>query len=176
MGYWETLAQFVAAQMARTRLRERHQNNLRRKLALLQQMQGIGSSIHDPPLFPSGVPSASASAVIIDSTEAMAERILELAERRTVAEGEEADGNVVFAKPAPPKQEKEEEKEETGLEELSITLEPDVMVPDPYDSNLYSPKLMQQTDIEIDAVLYDAKDDQAKLEYQVAVFVNFWIL
>lgn len=48
--YWETLAQFIRAQMARTRLRDMHQENLRRKLEYLRQAQGI---VQAEPLFPS---------------------------------------------------------------------------------------------------------------------------
>lgn len=51
--YWETLAQFVKAQMARTRLRDMHQENLRRKLEYLRQSQGILPTT----LFPSGADS-----------------------------------------------------------------------------------------------------------------------
>lgn len=51
------------------------------------------------------------------------------------------------------------------------TAQPEVLAvlnqPDPYDSSLYSPVLLDQSDVEIDAVLYDAQDDRAKLEYQV---------
>ncbi|VEL21491.1 unnamed protein product [Protopolystoma xenopodis] len=50
VSYWETLSQYVRAQMARTRLRELHQYNLRRKLECLRQAQGVLSR----PIFPSG--------------------------------------------------------------------------------------------------------------------------
>jgi len=36
-GYWESLLQQLKAHMARTRLRERHQDELRRKLFRLKQ-------------------------------------------------------------------------------------------------------------------------------------------
>jgi len=36
-GYWESLLQQLKAHMARTRLRERHQEELRRKLFKLKQ-------------------------------------------------------------------------------------------------------------------------------------------
>ncbi|CAN8029528.1 unnamed protein product [Ixodes persulcatus] len=46
--YWETLLSRLKAYMARARLRERHQENLRRKLFQLKQEQGVDSG----PLFP----------------------------------------------------------------------------------------------------------------------------
>ncbi|KAH7960147.1 hypothetical protein HPB49_017411 [Dermacentor silvarum] len=46
--YWETLLSRLKAYMARARLRERHQENLRRKLFQLKQEQGVESE----PLFP----------------------------------------------------------------------------------------------------------------------------
>lgn len=41
VGYWESLLSQLKAHMARARLRDRHQHNLRRKLQLLKQEQGV---------------------------------------------------------------------------------------------------------------------------------------
>ncbi|CAK1553138.1 unnamed protein product [Leptosia nina] len=41
IGYWETLLAQLKAHMARARLRDRHQENLRRKLQLLKTEQGV---------------------------------------------------------------------------------------------------------------------------------------
>ncbi|CAB3250947.1 unnamed protein product [Arctia plantaginis] len=41
VGYWESLLSQLKAHMSRARLRDRHQNNLRRKLQLLKQEQGV---------------------------------------------------------------------------------------------------------------------------------------
>lgn len=41
VSYWESLLQQVGAYMARVRLRERHQDNLKRKLEELKKEQGI---------------------------------------------------------------------------------------------------------------------------------------
>lgn len=48
VGYWETLLSRLKAYMARARLRERHQENLRNKLFQLKLEQGV----ERPPLFP----------------------------------------------------------------------------------------------------------------------------
>ncbi|CAH1640506.1 unnamed protein product [Spodoptera littoralis] len=41
VGYWESLLSQLKAHMSRARLRDRHQTNLRRKLQLLKQEQGV---------------------------------------------------------------------------------------------------------------------------------------
>lgn len=41
IGYWESLLSQLKAHMSRARLRDRHQSNLRRKLQLLKQEQGV---------------------------------------------------------------------------------------------------------------------------------------
>ncbi|CAG5055700.1 unnamed protein product [Parnassius apollo] len=41
VGYWESLLSQLKAHMARARLRDRHQHNLRRKLQLLKREQGV---------------------------------------------------------------------------------------------------------------------------------------
>ncbi len=62
--FWETLQQQLKGYMARSRLRERHEEILRQKLECLKQEQGIVSQ----PLFPAALPdpdrpSTSAAAV-----------------------------------------------------------------------------------------------------------------
>ncbi|VUZ48558.1 unnamed protein product [Hymenolepis diminuta] len=153
VGYWETLSQIVAAQMARTRLRERHQEHLRRKLAYLQQNQGITTSSNEKnPIFPSAA----------NTNQLMVERIRELQQKRAVEKGypeEEEEEESDFKEPPPPTTEEEPGPSTSCTQAISNE-------PDPYDSALYSPKLLTHADVEIDAVLYDAQDDWAKLEYQ----------
>ncbi|KAL7062389.1 hypothetical protein AAHC03_0566 [Spirometra sp. Aus1] len=168
VAYWETLSQFVAAQMARTRLRERHQENLRRKLAYLQQVQGITSE----PIFPSGSYSGGGGGDSNSTADQMVERILELESTvREKAEQQMSDAKAVdeddsnmFKRPTEPEPSVSSSSAVEGS--AAPSAEPEVIVADPYDSALYSPKLLEQADIEIDAVIYDAHDDVAKLEYQ----------
>ncbi|XP_038211124.1 cactin [Zerene cesonia] len=56
VGYWETLLAQLKAHMARARLRDRHQENLRRKLQLLKSEQGV----RPPAGQPAGQPASSA--------------------------------------------------------------------------------------------------------------------
>ncbi|CDS40172.1 Cactin protein cactus binding domain C terminal [Echinococcus multilocularis] len=161
VGYWETLSQFVAAQMARTRLRERHQEHLRRKLAFLQQNQGISSASNDSnPIFPSGS----------GSTYNMVEQIRELQQQAVFKMQRDEGQQLEEAKKGPedpPTLANQEEIESTPGPSTAQPEAPAVSnQPDPYDSSLYSPVLLDQSDVEIDAVLYDAQDDRAKLEYQ----------
>ncbi len=164
MGYWETLSQFVAAQMARTRLRER-QAHLRRKLAFLQQMQGIShaSTSDARPVFPSAAAATNA--------DSMAEQILEL--QQQAAADKRKQEAVEESEEEPDVKNEDEDVEECAeeAEPMDLQIVPMSAEPDPYDSGMYSPVLLQQTEVEIDAVLYDAEDDLAKLEYQVSRYM-----
>ena len=151
VGYWETLSQLVAAQMARTRLRERHQEHLRRKLTYLKQNQGITSSDREP-MFPSGS----------NPTNSIVERIQEL--RQKTSERMMGDELMESSEMEEKPHSAEKKSSSTALAETPTNASGE---PDPYDSSLYSPVLLTQADVEIDAVLYDANDDWAKLEYQV---------
>ncbi|VDK25450.1 unnamed protein product [Taenia asiatica] len=161
VGYWETLSQFVAAQMARTRLRERHQEHLRRKLAFLQQNQGISSTSTDSnPIFPSG---SGSTCNMVERIRELQQQVAFKMQRDEVQQSEET-RKVSEESPAPASQ---EEVEPTPGPSSAQPEVPTVLnQPDPYDSSLYSPVLLDQSDVEIDAVLYDAQDDRAKLEYQ----------
>nr|CAD7457625.1 unnamed protein product [Timema tahoe] len=45
IGYWESLLSQLKAHMARARLRDRHQENLRRKLEVLKAQQGVAAAV-----------------------------------------------------------------------------------------------------------------------------------
>lgn len=57
VGYWESLMSQLKAHIARARLRDRHQENLRRKLFQLKQEQGVESE----PLFPAAETSGASA-------------------------------------------------------------------------------------------------------------------
>ncbi|XP_076101845.1 splicing factor Cactin-like [Mytilus galloprovincialis] len=145
IGYWESLIQQLKAHMARTRLRERHQEVLRQKLFKLKQEQGIESA----PLFPAG--DKSDSPVIKQEKTDMPPPAVP-----TVSRGEEPGTSGEQSHPA-------EEEEEEG--EALITeddLEEQAYVD--YEAGCYSPKLLTQNDLEIDSVVYEVADDIKKLE------------
>ncbi|VDP91786.1 unnamed protein product [Echinostoma caproni] len=164
--YWETLAQFVRAQMARTRLRDMHQENLRRKLEYLRQSQGIIAE----PLFPSGsevisapqpvepLPTAQPSTSHDNSTampppNKVPGRRLDLPPEpeTTEATPEVADPHSAEAIRA---------ARVAQLEAASRAEE------EPYDPGSYSPPRVEPSDLELDAVVYEPADDVAKIEYQ----------
>lgn len=151
--------------MARTRLRERHQEHLRRKLAYLQQNQGITTT--ENPLFPSGSGSTNNVVAQIRKLQHQAAIKARGDEQYQITE-ETAKQIEVFE----------------NCKEMNLSPEPSAAQPsapavssepEAYDSGLYSPVLLTQADVEIDAVLYDAQDDWAKLEFQVSPQIFFSI-
>lgn len=136
VGYWESLLQQLKAHMARTRLRERHQEVLRQKLFKLKQEQGIESD----PLFPAGVYK--------EDTEQEQEEVKqeppesdEEPEPQAGPSGEADSGEAVIT--------------EEDLEDQAYI---------DYEAGSYSPKLLRTADLDIDAVIYDPVDDMKKLE------------
>jgi len=59
IGYWETLLSQLKAHVARARLRDRHQDNLKKKLRVLKAQQMMEESQFDPEEGSSGVKTAS---------------------------------------------------------------------------------------------------------------------
>lgn len=136
VGYWESLLQQLKAHMARTRLRERHQEVLRQKLFKLKQEQGIESD----PLFPAGVYK--------EDTEQEQEEV------KQETPGPEEDSEPQAGTSA------EDDSGEAVITEEDIEDQAYV----DYEAGGYSPKLLRTTDLDIDAVIYDPVDDMKKLE------------
>ncbi|XP_072942816.1 splicing factor Cactin [Epargyreus clarus] len=82
IGYWESLLSQLKAHMARARLRDRHQLNLRRKLQLLKREQGVQPAAAPAPAADDGQPPQSPELKMEKAESAAAER----------AEGAEAEG------------------------------------------------------------------------------------
>lgn len=139
IGYWETLLSRLKAYMARARLRERHQENLQRKLFQLKQEQGVESG----PLFPciSSLPSSSQS-------------ILE-------------NNSVVEEKLPPEKFDSNESGEEAETSQTSQTEECDPIkqCEDEYIANGYSPRLLNVDELEPGTFIVDAEEDAKRQEF-----------
>ncbi|CAH8856422.1 unnamed protein product [Trichobilharzia szidati] len=158
--YWETLAQFVRAQMARTRLRDMHQENLRRKLECLRQAQGIVPE----PLFPSGTQSNDTKPKVEPTTSPVPE--------------EEDPDNLVPPTLPPIELNNEGNPISTNAIEDAHSVEAiraaraaelqaaALVEEEAYDASLYSPPRINPDDLELDAVIYNPEDDEAKIEYQ----------
>ncbi|XP_060073611.1 splicing factor Cactin-like [Ylistrum balloti] len=148
VGYWESLLQQLKAHIARTRLRERHQDVLRQKLFKLKQEQGIESQ----PLFPSAM--GTESSVSRESTPRL-ETVMAPPEVKEEPEErqEESDG---------PSGEAEDEDEGDEAVITEEDLEEQAYVD--YEAGKYSPRLLRFNDLEIDTIVYDPTDDMKKLE------------
>lgn len=175
VGYWESLLQQLKAHMAKTRLMERHQENLRRKLFKLKQEQGIESN----PLFPAGIlregTPTSGRSTPVQRKDSPAPKMTSTGEVTAgKVSGETISGSVKQEEAGPStageadeKQGDEDEHDDEPLiteEDLVPEEEEDQCVID-YRLGSYSPKLFAPADIDdIDAVIYDPVDDMKKLE------------
>lgn len=159
--YWETLLSRLKAYMARARLRERHQENLRRKLFQLKQEQGVESG----PLFPcvKADSEAKTGSEAKASSEAKADSEAK-AEPEVKTEPPEPQPGTSAQAGSPP----ESEGETAGAEEQ----EPEPVVEDPkakseeeYRAGSYSPRLLRPEELEPGTLLIDAEDDEKRLEF-----------
>ncbi|KAG0426137.1 hypothetical protein HPB47_026741, partial [Ixodes persulcatus] len=159
LPYWETLLSRLKAYMARARLRERHQENLRRKLFQLKQEQGVDSGPLFPcvkkesPSRPDGEgspqpgPSGSQPGEASEVKEEPSERPASSA--ASTAEGEE----------------EEEESKEGEAEEPAVVNDPIAKSEEDYRSGGYSPVLVRNEDLEPGTILIDTVDDEQRLEF-----------
>jgi len=157
VGYWETLLHQLKAHMARQRLRERHQEELKRKLFRLKQEQGIDSA----PLFPILQSDQSTATTSSDSSAAAAaaagegtSQSTEFKVPRTAGTAATEDGDEAG--------EMEEEEEEDEEDEESKAMQ---ACCDEYDKGPYSPPLIPATSLPADTIIYDPEEDVKKLEF-----------
>lgn len=164
VGYWESLLSQLNAHIARTRLRERHQEVLRQKLFKLKQEQGIESA----PLFPilggNELPAKVTSRTSTQSNDHLQERV---PKRERSPPPLPVDPSVEGSHDAAgddnnPEDEAEEEEEnnEPVFTEEDLALQ----CQDEYTNGNYSPRLLRIEELEIDAIVYDPVDDMKKLE------------
>lgn len=150
IGYWETLLKQLKAHTARTRLRERHQDVLRQKLLKLKREQGLETG----PLFPV-VKAEREGSLSPSSTPGQSPRPRPSATTTSAeAAGTDAD--------------KDDAPADTGDDEAVITeadlLDSELPVEeDMYIKGCYSPRLLQPSDLDLDAVIYEEEEDAKKL-------------
>uniref|UniRef100_A0A023FN75 Splicing factor Cactin n=1 Tax=Amblyomma cajennense TaxID=34607 RepID=A0A023FN75_AMBCJ len=147
--YWETLLSRLKAYMARARLRERHQENLRRKLFQLKQEQGVESG----PLFPC-VKTEPAEEVKAESPEP----------QPSTSAAAESSGE-----PAMKKEDEEEgEEDAAGSDEQPaepVPEDPIAKSEEEYRAGSYSPRLLRPEELEPGTLLIDGDDDEQRLEF-----------
>ncbi|XP_052785051.1 splicing factor Cactin-like [Mya arenaria] len=175
VGYWESLLQQLKAHMAKTRLRERHQEVLRRKLFKLKQEQGIESS----GLFPAGMKregTPNSGRATPTSGRGTPTKRREATEG-SVAESGETTGTAGVDSGDEAEVKKENEEPEAGpsgqadgeedSEDEPILTEEDLIEDQSvldYRAGSYSPVLIRPADIDdLEAVIYDPTDDMKKL-------------
>ncbi|XP_075981537.1 cactin, spliceosome C complex subunit [Anticarsia gemmatalis] len=143
VGYWESLLSQLKAHMSRARLRDRHQNNLRRKLQLLKQEQGVqpvsGADVKEEP-GQSQSPAEESAPEPSSSAQAEASELAEQAERAERAEKAEVSDSA-----------------ESGAEHSACT--------ELYASGRYSPVLLVPTALEPGTLLTEPADDTQRLAY-----------
>ncbi|KAG5286368.1 hypothetical protein AALO_G00014060 [Alosa alosa] len=166
IGYWESLLQQVRVYMARARLRERHQEVLRQKLYKLKQEQGVESE----PLFPiikeepddqemqEDQPAASAEAGPSRSSQPGASDEDQEGDKGAPRSEKEAEDGPSTSTA------KEGEGEEGGATE-SVLTEDDLIQQSQaeYDSGRYSPVLLQNSELPLDAHVIELDEDLHRL-------------
>ncbi|KAL4237947.1 hypothetical protein ACF0H5_002657 [Mactra antiquata] len=166
VGYWESLLQQLKAHMAKTRLRERHQEVLRRKLFKLKQEQGITSNT----LFPSGIqregtPNSGRGTPNSGRGTPTLKRLKN--EKAANSDSEKSESEIKIENDEVPGPSTAGDDSDSDSDDEPLITEEDVedqTVLD-YKAGCYSPKLFSPGDIDdMDAVIYDPADDMKKLE------------
>lgn len=143
IGYWESLSSQLKAHMARARLRDRHQDNLRRKLQVLKAEQAVAASSTDGP---------ESSETLVDKTiikvepepEPSGSKLSEEEQINTDDDGEEEDPAMVL------------------LNECLTA----------YQAGCYSPKLLACEQLEPGTIVVSEKDDTKRLEFARVQVIN----
>ncbi|XP_071794813.1 splicing factor Cactin-like isoform X2 [Asterias amurensis] len=148
IGYWESLLQQLNAYMARARLKEQHQEKLKRKLASLRQQQGV---LNDPKHSPSGFQESVKVELPSDSDgedHEIRKRI-----KQEPESAEEAAGP--SSKPDDDAKEPESVLTQEDLEEECLV---------EYEKGSYSPRLHQYKTLPPETLIFDPDEDKAKLQ------------
>ncbi|XP_022110580.1 cactin-like [Acanthaster planci] len=153
IGYWESLLQQLNAHMARARLKEQHQERLKRKLNSLRQQQGVvsdprGASPQATAGFdPSEIPLPSDSD---GEDHEIRRRIKKEPESSEEAGPTQAEGGA----PSKSAEEPESVLTQADLEEECIT---------EFEKGGYSPKLVDPKALPPETLIFDPDEDRAKL-------------
>ncbi|XP_063242843.1 splicing factor Cactin [Bacillus rossius redtenbacheri] len=135
IGYWESLLSQLKAHMARARLRDRHQENLRRKLEVLKAQQGVAASARLPGDAPREEGQAAGQSDEVASTS---------------SEEEEGEG------------EEEEEEESQGDQAARAMLTESFA---DYESGGYSPQYLASSQLDPGTLITAEEDDLQRLEF-----------
>ncbi|XP_054720352.1 splicing factor Cactin-like [Uloborus diversus] len=153
VAYWETLLSRLNAYMARARLREKHEENLKQKLFKLKEEQGVTAK--DPPLFPcvSGNTINTPTDVASTSTaeKSIASDVVETPSAKERSDPE--DGPFTL---------KSEKGASTSGESRPLKASNEEV----YDSGRYSPTLIPFEKLEPGVIVIDEVEDAQRIEFR----------
>ncbi|KAB0804053.1 hypothetical protein PPYR_01023 [Photinus pyralis] len=153
IGYWESLSSQLKAHMARARLRDRHQDNLRRKLQVLKAEQAVAASNVDT--VETNEDSEDVASIKIEEEpepSCSKEQEEEVEESDREEQPEEQDG-----------EEEDEENAETVLLNECFAS---------YTNGGYSPKFLSCDRLEPGTIVVSEEDDLKRLEFARAQVSN----
>ncbi|XP_076226256.1 cactin, spliceosome C complex subunit [Nomia melanderi] len=136
IGYWESLLSQLKAHMARARLRDRHQENLRKKLEVLIAEQGVSRTENEP-----------------EDSQVVSDAPVEQTEKQ-----DEPSTNVVTEKSEESQSDDEQETTNAADDLLSESF-------CEYESGGYSPKYIPYSQLEPGTLVTLEEDDNQRLEY-----------
>ncbi|XP_071549801.1 splicing factor Cactin isoform X2 [Panulirus ornatus] len=149
VGYWESLLSQLKAHQARARLRERHRDNLRKKLEMLKAEQGVKEEEE----------GQEEDDEVEESVEAETEEVSD----------EEQTGESSISNDDDVKEEIEDKEEERdGDEEWDSGCEGDTVIASAisaYVAGRYSPRLLSANKLEPGTVVIDVTEDNQRLAW-----------
>lgn len=147
ISYWESLLSQLKAHIARAQLRDRHQENLRQKLALLKAEQGVA----DPEGQESPAPGPSSSAAAMRNPDEI-----------PMDEDEESQHSMASAEAAAASETDEDDDTKEYVDETVLK----------YEHGGYSPKMISQDQIEPGIFVIGEEEDNARLHLARSQVLN----
>lgn len=158
IGYWESLLSQLKAHQARARLRERHRDNLRKKLEILKAEQGVKEEEEEEK-------EIEASEAITETVEVKAEKE---SDEELVVESNTEDNEAVKEELTENDEEEENKKEDKGEEWEESECEGDSAIASAislYVAGRYSPRLLPGNKLEPGTVVADEAEDEQRLAW-----------
>ncbi|XP_047475617.1 cactin-like [Penaeus chinensis] len=164
VGYWESLLSQLKAHQARARLRERHRDNLKKKLEMLKAEQGVKEEEEEEDNIPEEADESEDSS---SDEEPMKEV--------KVKEEVEEDGNHSEHETEESTKEKNKETEEEDGDEWDSGCEGDSAIHSAislYNAGRYSPRLIKEKKLEPGTVVMDESEDMQRILWARQRVVN----
>ncbi|UYV79523.1 CACTIN, partial [Cordylochernes scorpioides] len=153
IGYWETLLSRLRAFMARARLRQRHQDNLHRKLLQLKKEQGVETG----PLFPCAKTIDPKPSTSTQPPQAVKEDLPPPApSKEPTPPAQPQPQDPPSPQPGPSTAPPDEEEMETSVTQEEAE----------YETGGYSPRLIPLSSLEPGTLLTDSEEDWKRLLFQ----------